>query len=130
MRFSWRFFWIWVSSAFLLGLAAPTRSQSTFEGPLAAPGAALEKPVAKPKKHQAAKPAKTSKATQAGDFKQVPPRATPPVIPDQKTPSVSDPVSLGMKWNGSNDGTTQTRTQNYNGGAQGTGAEVGLKLHF
>ena len=35
-----------------------------------------------------------------------------------------------MKWNGSNDTARDTRVQNYDGTAEGTGAEVGLKLHF
>lgn len=40
------------------------------------------------------------------------------------------PISFGMKWNGANDSAEKTRVQNYDGNAEGTGAEVGLKLHF
>lgn len=42
----------------------------------------------------------------------------------------TNPVSFGMKWNGSNDNAAQTRIENLNGQATGTGAEVGMKLHF
>lgn len=48
----------------------------------------------------------------------------------RKAAASDNPLSLGMKWNGTNDTTTQTRVQNYGGEATGTGAEVGLKLHF
>ena len=55
--------------------------------------------------------------------------------PERDTPvarrtTEDDPLSLGMKWNGSNDNASQTRVQNYGGDAAGTGAAVGLKLHF
>lgn len=42
----------------------------------------------------------------------------------------TNPLTLGMKWNGNNDSAGQTRIENLHGGAVGTGAEVGLKLHF
>ena len=56
--------------------------------------------------------------------------AEPVAEPGAKTSAPGSPLSLGMKWNGSNDSAGQTRVQNYNGNTQGTGAEVGLKLHF
>ena len=61
------------------------------------------------------------------------PRAHPHGLSRAKARRSGDPaspLSLGMKWNGSNDNAVQTRTQNYGGDAQGAGAEVGLKLHF
>ncbi len=42
----------------------------------------------------------------------------------------NDPVEIGGKWNGSNASSAQTRAENYNGDAAGTGGAVGLKLHF
>ena len=42
----------------------------------------------------------------------------------------NDPVEIGGKWNGSNASSAQTRSENYNGDAAGTGGSVGLKLHF
>ena len=51
-------------------------------------------------------------------------------IPGIQHATEDNPLSLGMKWNGSNDNASQTRVQNYGGDAAGTGAAVGLKLHF
>ena len=55
-------------------------------------------------------------------------RAPRPSLPSRPRPA--DPLSFGMKWNGSNDNAAQTRIENLNGNATGTGAEVGMKLHF
>ena len=65
----------------------------------------------------------------------VPTSARLPVVQDHTITSAKvtvpdDPMSFGMKWNGSNDSAGQTRIENLNGGAVGTGAEVGMKLHF
>lgn len=108
--------------------AAPAGAQSPLDGPLAAPdapAAATPKPHAKAKakkpRHVASKPAPDVEATP----ERVPAAAE---APSRRAPA--DPLSLGMKWNGSNDTAGQTRSQNLDGGAFGSGAEVGMKLHF
>ena len=60
---------------------------------------------------------------------------SPPQEAKSATESAADRLrnaksDLAMKWRGNNDTQTQTRVQNLDGNAQGTGAEVGLKLHF
>ena len=109
---------------------APASAQSPFDGPLAAPDApALPAPKArartKPKasRHAAARPVAVPDAA----ARPVPTNAdAPPPSPG----APADPVSLGMKWNGSNDTAAQTRYQNGPENAFGSGAEVGMKLHF
>ena len=106
----------------------PAAAQSSLDGPLAAPDAPAAttlKPHAKVKakkpRHVATKPAPDAEARP----ERVP---TATDIPSREVPA--DPLSLGMKWNGNNDSAAQTRSQNLDGGAVGTGAEVGMKLHF
>ena len=109
----------------------PALAQSPLDGPLVSPDAPAPAPAphstkAKPKKirHAAAKPVAPSDGT------------TPPAhIPAADAAPASsgapaDPLDLGMKWNGNNDNAAQTRSQNLDGNAFGTGAEVGMKLHF
>lgn len=111
---------------FLCFFAAPAAAQSALDGPLAPPDAPAPAPAhhakAKAKRvhHAAAKPAQPSADIPAPSARAARPAKAAP----------DDPVSLGMKWNGSNDTAAQTRYENLNGNAPGTGAEVGLKLHF
>ena len=58
------------------------------------------------------------------------PGSVPSSRADHHGTTTTDPVSFGMKWNGNNDTAEKTRVQNYGGDAAGTGAAVGLKLHF
>ena len=114
------------------GLFDPCHAQTALEGPLAVPAAAaapIPNSAAKGKKRRAvAKPTRESAAPPAVGSEA--PRAHADPVAD-RGPKTADPaLSLGMKWNGSNDSAEQTRSQNYNGDAHGTGAEVGLKLHF
>ena len=128
-------------------LAGPAPAQSLTDGPLAAPDAERPAPskVPKPastahakksaaKSRTAASPhASRARDAQATDRDEGGPtgqrnaeRTLPRPVPDRTT----DPLSLGMKWQGSNDSPEQTRTQNYGGTAPGTGASVGLNYHF
>ncbi len=129
-------------------VAGPSRAQSLTDGPLAAPGtgtpAPREAPAAKSATRASRKPAtKThtanrsdaTKATDAipADLGGSGPGASRAAKPAPRQPPAeraSDPLSLGMKWNGSNDSPEQTRIQNYGGTAAGTGASVGLNYHF
>ena len=110
-----------------VSLVVPAFAQSALDGPLAAPDAApaapLHHPKAKARKahHASAKPA--PEATDAA-------HAVPADAPAPSHEAPADPLSLGMKWNGNNDSAAQTRSQNLDGNAAGTGAEVGMKLHF
>ncbi len=118
------------------------RAQSVTDGPLSASGA--DAPVsAKSSLARSASAklsaAKTRSAKKARSTSALPsevpagaaPRAAKPISPKAtKAVAPDDPLSLGMKWNGSNDNAEQIRTQNYGGGAAGTGASVGLKYHF
>ena len=122
-----------LTAVLLVGLSSATRAQSAFEGPLAAPSDQSPAPASarlkKPLNGAAKKKAGSSASHAAGtEMPRVP--AQPVAEPGAKTSAPVSPLSLGMKWNGSNDNAGQTRVQNYNGNAQGTGAEVGLKLHF
>ena len=108
------------------------------QGPLADPGAPpaaaaplKSKPAKKPRpKHRktAATPRTPSDRPQSQDASAA--DAIPTSRAAHKGTTSSDPVSFGMKWNGSNDTAEKTRVQNYNGDATGAGAAVGLKLHF
>ena len=105
-----------------------------LEGPLAAVDEPTE-PSSTPKsaKHATARRAKpVAKRTETPLAKRLPsPTATPTAeVGAAKSTAPTDPVSFGMKWNGSNDSVGQTRIENLNGNAVGTGAEVGMKLHF
>jgi hypothetical protein len=120
--------------AMLMGLGLPVQAQSPLEGPLAKPGAhlpPLSLPKAKRPVHKAHKDAHRDERArnEPGFDPNVPDHARVPDDPAHRS-AVGDPVSFGMKWNGSNDSASQTRVQNYDGNAPGTGAEVGLKLHF
>ena len=55
---------------------------------------------------------------------------SPKPVPRAATARTPDPLSLGLKWNGSNDNAEQTRIQNHGGTAAGTVASVGLNYHF
>lgn len=117
----------------ILLISAPAFAQSATEGPLASPDASPTPKASKPpaKKKVAHKGAKTThaKAATADDEAG---GARPDAQPILHAPggAPADPLSFGMKWNGANDDARGTRVQNYNGDAQGTGAEVGMKLHF
>ena len=120
--------WIGLSFGVAMLVSAGTGlAQGALEGPLGAPDASIAAPVGKTpgtkQKNHRARKADMSEATKA--------RATSASLPEPKTASETvNPLSLGMKWSGSNDNAEQTRVQNYGGAAAGTGAEVGLKLHF
>ena len=116
-------------------------AQSLPDGPLSAPNAIVT-PPAKAAPAKAASPktalAKTRKPKKAAAAAVADPLAD--TVPERRPTKAAtakpvkdtsaDPLSLGMKWNGSNDNAEQTRIQNYGGGAAGTGASVGLKYHF
>ncbi len=113
--------------------ASPAIAQEP-SGPLDAPAPASA--VAKPARHSTAhraKAAATAKRTAVPASARLP-VATPAMptadVAASKPVPPTDPVSFGMKWNGSNDNAAQTRIENLNGNATGTGAEVGMKLHF
>ena len=131
-----------------LVLVGPSRAQSLTDGPLALPGMpapseAIKGKVnkAKPATHAKMSTAKIHAAkttnktgTKAADLDdESAPTVSPTAKPATRKPvaeQASDPLSLGMKWNGSNDSAEQTRIQNYGGTAAGTGASVGLNYHF
>ena len=126
----------WIGAALAAGLmmavtASETSAlaQSALDGPLATPDAApATHAKRKPRKaHHAA--AKTAKMPAAAEADAAVPRPTSAEAPARAAPPV-DPVDLGMKWNGTSDGSAQTRFQNGLDGAFGSGAEVGMKLHF
>ena len=128
---------IWLSACCLTGGVACSQ---TPEGPLGAPSPVAQSraPSASTSEpHQAAtsravhrRHAAKTHATRPAARDQNAPAATPTAAATTAASRADDPLSFGMKWNGSNDNGVQTRTQNYNGNAEGTGAEVGLKLHF
>ncbi len=112
-----------------LAIGGSAAAQSSLDGPLASPEAAApaapHRAKAKPKKlrHAAARPVPAVDGA----------RAVPQPSPTAASTSAAradDPISLGMKWNGNNDSAAETRSINRNGDAVGTGAEVGMKLHF
>ena len=131
--------------AFLV-LAASAASAQVNEGPLAYPSAAASSPdrpskVKQPKPAKAARNAKgvkphtrkaaTAEAPVADAAGAEHAREVPVSNADRRAaPTSGDPIDFGMKWNGANDSAEKTRVQNYGGNAEGTGAEVGLKLHF
>ena len=127
-------------------------SAQSVAGPLAqadapdgtAPKAAIKKPrplkkvaQGKSKAAEKAKPAALEPWAAVDPSRVAPtprPEAPAPVA-DTKAAAVdnarpSSHPELAMKWNGNNDTATQTRTQNYGGDAEGTGAAMGLKFHF
>ncbi len=119
---------IWLAAGCAIGGVAC--AQTLPDGPLAASPSQGETHAPRKatfKKH-AAKP--HAPAPSAARDPNAPARA--PAMPTAAAGAAAadDPLSFGMKWNGSNDNGVQTRTQNYNGNAAGTGAEVGMKLHF
>lgn len=123
----------------LLGVAATIVTISGaaaqgLSGPLAGPDGAS--PATKATKHSAAHRAKPAKAAKQvalpaseGWSTRAPAKPSAETIAAKPT-APADPLSFGMKWNGSNDNAAQTRIENLNGNATGTGAEVGMKLHF
>ena len=117
---------------FTLACTAPASAQGVLDGPLTAPDAAAAPKV--PAASSTSKPRKKAPrhaAAKAAPAVPVFARETPDrQAPQRPATKADDPLSVGMKWNGSNDNSSQTRVQNYNGTAAGTGAEVGLKLHF
>ena len=122
-----------------LALVGPSWGQSLTDGPLAAPGAPASSEAVKgrPPAHAKTSAAKTRVAkttrgsnAQAADVDERREPASTPAPRHPATKPASDPFSLGMKWNGSNDNAEQTRIQNYGGSAAGTGASVGLNYHF
>ncbi len=117
----------------VLTATSAATAQGLF-GPLDTPSAASS--PTKPAKHATAHRVKAAIAARRTT---VPPSARlpseVPAVPAAETgvakPNAPvDPISFGMKWNGSNDSAGQTRIENLNGNATGTGAEVGMKLHF
>ena len=124
----------------LVAVATLTASAALAEelsDPPSAPAAAIVPAVpAKPARHSAAHRAKVATAarrTAVPASARLP--AETPAVPAAdlavaKPIPQADPVAFGMKWNGSNDSAGQTRIENLNGNAAGTGAEVGMKLHF
>ena len=127
-----------------LALVGPSWGQSLTDVPLAAPGAPASSEAVKGRppahaktsaakiraaKTRAAKTTRGSNA-QAADVDERREPTSTPAPRHQTTKPASDPFSLGMKWNGSNDNAEQTRIQNYGGTAAGTGASVGLNYHF
>ena len=115
-------------------LAEPAVAQARTDGPLAATAApAKPKPAPRSKKpaaktHAAARATDTVPADgDAGDRAGSP---SPKSVPRGTVARTPDPLSLGLKWNGSSDNAEQTRIQNYGGAAVGTGASVGLNYHF
>ena len=133
-----------------LALAGPATAGPLTDGPLAGPDAAAPPMTGDAKTGRArrvtrtktpatkmpatkTRAAKAANATAAdlddGRGPAMPPAAKPAPRKPVSEPA-TDPLSLGMKWNGSNDSAEQTRIQNYGGTAAGTGASVGLNYHF
>lgn len=123
---------------FAIVLAAPALAQTAAPSNASNAGSGTPIGPAKPARHakvrrhvKAAPAAPTPVVHNAWD--DVPdPHALPTPNDHTKIPATTGaaPVSFGMKWNGSNDSSTQTRVQNYNGTAEGAGAELGMKMHF
>ncbi len=125
-----------------LGLAGPSWGQSLTDGPLATPGVPASSQAAEGRRspHAKTSAAKVRAArtihgsnAQAADLEYRREPTSPTAKPAPRRPATepaSDPLSLGMRWNGSNDNAEQTRIQNYGGSAAGTGAAVGLNYHF
>ena len=122
----------------LLVVAAIARTSvaaaQDISGPLSNPddGGLPAKPAKRAAAHRT-KAASTAKRTASPASARKPAEA--PAIPtaDKGTAKCGAPVdsiSFGMKWNGSNESASQSRIDNLNGSATGTGAEVGMKLHF
>ncbi len=129
MRGTWQ-----VAAALAMIAAISAATAQDLSGPLArsdaSPLAAATKPD-KTVKHigRRTKAATTSKRTTVPIAENLP-SALDHATDTTKATAPTDPVSFGMKWNGSNDSAGQTRIENLNGGATGTSAEVGMKLHF
>ena len=118
----------------MAAMALPALAQSPLDGPLASPDAtppvahaAPPRAKSKPRKvrHAAAKGARVP----AAESDTAAPRPTSAEAPSSRT-APGDAVDLGMKWNGSNDGSAQTKFQSGPNTSPGSGAEVGMKLHF
>lgn len=117
-----------IAIALVIGVASAgaAAAQSSTEGPLAVPNAVPTKAKSsKPSHHKKVVHRETTQSSDYNTSSQIP---QPVIHAGHDAPA--DPLSLGMKWNGSNDDARATRVQNYDGNAVGTGAEVGLKLHF
>ena len=108
-------------------LAATTIAAAAASQELASPDAA-----ARAGKHAAAHRSKAAsrRASAAARLPADVPSPSGAEVTSAKVAVPSDPLSFGMKWNGSNESAGQTRIDNLNGGAVGTGAAVGMKLHF
>ncbi len=113
---------------------ASVAAAQDISGPLSNPdgGSLPAKPAKRATAHRA-KPASTAKRTAGRASARLPAEA--PAVPTADMGAVKrsapvDPISFGMKWNGSNESAGQSRIDNLNGSATGTGAEVGMKLHF
>ena len=107
-------------------------AQTATEGPLAAPSSGTpphpsKKAIARKHKHAAGSAG--SPIGGAADGNAQPAEAHARGRQGVASPA-ADPLSFGMQWNGSNDSARATRVQNYDGDAAGTGASVGMKLHF
>ena len=117
----------WASTASV----RPASAQS-LDGPLSASDAAppTDRAVhARPKPHKAHHAAAKGAKAPATQSDAAVPRPTAAEAPSSKTVP-GDAFDLGMKWNGSNDGAAETKFQSGPNTSAGTGAEVGMKLHF
>ncbi len=122
---------------FVLAAVVPASSARAqgLSGPLDTPTTTASTPT-KPSKHAAvhrAKAANTARRAAIPASARLPlekPAGPATQTNVAKSNAPVDPISFGLKWNGSNDSAGQTRIENLNGNATGTGAEVGMKLHF
>ncbi len=123
-----------IGLAFAIAAAPVTwRLASAQEGPLHEPSAVPAAAKTRPAKAAKTRARKTgSLPTKADALPQ--PSSAPTSLPfsaaRRNATTPANPISFGLKWNGANDTAERTRVQNYNGEAAGTGAAVGLKLHF
>lgn len=123
-------------AAMIIFVGAPelALAQVGTEAPLAAPNA-IAGPAqdAKPAKHKAVKHKKAvhhdASHAQNGFPTDRAAASRELALPSSGT-APADPLSFGMTWNGNSDNARETRVQNYNAAAPGSGAEVGMKLHF
>ncbi len=121
------------SFAALAAMSGPGSAQSLEQGPLAAPAPAAIAAMrhkAKPRHRGSAKTEANMRGPRVDDERNGPARAALPPAGQGAANGYGDPVSFGMKWNGSNDTARETRIQNFDGTNSGTGAELGMKLHF
>ncbi|MCX8255249.1 exported protein of unknown function [Beijerinckiaceae bacterium RH AL1] len=126
--------WAALGAGMLVATASAQAQQSPLDGPLAAPGEAASAPAANPAKPKAkphkAHHAKAKPVREPAEAQDAAVPRQPGETPSARATAPADAVDLGMKWNGNNDTAAQTRFQNGPNNAFGSGAEVGMKLHF